>query len=89
MPPGVLALVEAIVLHAGFVNRLYHGQVCLAATLRAAKRLAAIVDFLKATDAQRGIAPAYVAAQPHRAERLAQRAEGVGFMGPGFGHGGR
>ena len=77
---------QAIVLHSGFLNRLNKGQVRLIATLGAAKGLAAIVDFLKATDAQRGIASAYVAAQPHRAERLAQSAEGIGLMGPGFGH---
>jgi hypothetical protein len=70
----------------GGLDRLYHGEVGLTATLRAAKGLAAIVDFLKAGDAQRGIAPAYVAAHPHRAKRLAQRAEGVGLMRPGFGH---
>jgi hypothetical protein len=50
-----LDCVEAIVLHAGFLDRLYHGQVGLAATLGAAKGLAAIVDILKAADAQRRI----------------------------------
>ena len=83
---GPLDCVKAVVLHTGFLGRLDHGQVGLAATLRAAKGLAAIVDFLKAPDTQRSIAPAYVAAQPHCAERLAQRAEGVGRMGPSFGH---
>jgi hypothetical protein len=72
MPPWVLALVEPIVLHAGFLGRLNHGQVRLTATPRAAKGLAAIIDFLKATDARRGIAPANVAAHPHRAERFAR-----------------
>jgi hypothetical protein len=78
--------VEAIVLHAGFLDRLYHGEIGLAATLRAAKGLGPIVDVLKATDAQRGIAPAEVAAHPHCAKCLAESAEGVGLMGPGFGH---
>jgi hypothetical protein len=86
MALGPLDCVEAIVLHAGVVYRLYHGEVGLTATLRAAKGLAAIVDFLKAADAQRGIPTTDIAAHPHRAERLAQRAESVGFMGPGFGH---
>jgi hypothetical protein len=48
---GPLDCVEAIVLHAGFLDRLYHGEVGLAATLRAAKGLAAIVDLLKAANA--------------------------------------
>ncbi len=52
---GPLDCVQAIVMHSGFLDRLYHGQVRLTATLRAAKGLAPIVDFLKAADAQRGI----------------------------------
>ena len=86
MPLGVLALVEAIVLHAGFLGRLNYGQVGLAAALRAAKGLAPIVDFLKAADAQRGIAPADIAAHPHCAKCLAQRAKGEGLVRPGPGH---
>jgi hypothetical protein len=81
MALGPLDCVEAIVLHAGFRDRLNDGEVGLTVTPRATKGLAAVVDFLKATDAQRGIAPANVAAHPHSAERLAQRTEGVGFMG--------
>ena len=69
-----------------FLDGLYDGQIGLAATLRAAKGLAAVVDILKAADAQRGIAAAYVAADPHRAECLAQRAEGVGLVWPRSGH---
>ena len=41
------APVKAIVRHAGFLDRLNHGEISLAATLRAAKGLAAIVDFLQ------------------------------------------
>ena len=44
--------VQAIVLHAGFLDRLNDGEIGLAGTLRAAKGLAAIVDVLKASDAQ-------------------------------------
>jgi hypothetical protein len=57
--------VEAIVLHAGFLDRLNHREIGLAAALRGAKGLAAIVNFLKAADAQRGIAPTdNIAAHP-------------------------
>ena len=61
MALGLLDCGEAIVLRAGFLDGLYHCEVGPASTLRAAKGLAAIVDFLKAPDAQRGIAPAYAA----------------------------
>lgn len=47
MALGPLDRVEAIVLHGGFLDGLYHGEVGLAATLRAAKGLAPIVDFLQ------------------------------------------
>lgn len=78
MAHGSLDCVQAIVLHAGFLDRLNDGQVSLAATLRAAKSLAPIVHFLKATNAQRGIAPTDISAHPHGTECLAKRAEGVG-----------
>ena len=77
----VREVIQPIVAHAGFFDRLDQDQVGLAATLRAAKGLAAIVDLLKAADAQRGIAPTDIAAQPHRAEGLAQRAECKGLWG--------
>ena len=77
----VVERVQPIVGHAAFFDRLDQGQVSLAATLRAAKGLGAVVDFLKAPDAQRDIAPAYIAAHPHGAECLAQSAEGEGLMG--------
>jgi len=74
-----LDCVQVIVLHARFLDRLYHGELGLAATLRATKGLAAIVDILKTTDAQRGIAPANVAALLERvavSDGLSQRWRG-------------
>jgi hypothetical protein len=53
---------------------------------RAAKGLAPIIDFLKATDAQRGIPSADIAAHPHCAKCLAQCAEGERLVRPGPGH---
>lgn len=62
MAIGPLDCVEAIVLHACFFDWINHGDVRLAAKLRAAKGLAAIADVLKATDVQWGI-PEHTAVQ--------------------------
>ena len=73
MAIGPLDCVEAIVLHACFFDWINHGEVPLAATLRAAKGLVPIVDVLKAADVQWGI-PEHTAVQ-RRSAYLASDSE--------------
>jgi hypothetical protein len=84
-----LHLIQAIVFHAALLVGLDHGDEGLGATARATEGPGAVIDPEQAGEPQPGVTPAGVAAHPHRTKCLVQRADGVGFMGPGFGHDGR
>src|SRR5580704_10499937 len=82
MALGMRALVQAIVLHATFPDRLDDAETGLAAASRAAEGLGARIDILQSGELQPRIAPADVAAQPHLSVGLGERAEGEGLERP-------
>ena len=72
---GLLDLVEPIVGHAIFRDRLDETEVGFGTASRATERLGAIVDIIQAAEPQPRVAPADIAAEPHLAVSLGQCAK--------------
>ena len=85
-----LNLVQALVFHPGLFDRLHNAHSRIRPAARAAAGLGAIIRVTQlGPNVEAGIAPADIAANPHRAERLCQCAESIGLEGPRADHDGR